>query len=85
MDLPTDMLIIPPSHELSKDPTIMKIVNSLLSGNFESKSKLKLPLTEWDDVKAKCWLSCVQSFAMELERSVLSGAQNKPTKRQLNS
>ena len=46
MDLPTDMLIIPPSHELSKDPTIMKIVNSLLSGNFESKSKLKLPLTE---------------------------------------
>ena len=28
MDLPTDMLIIPPSHERSEDPTFMKIVNN---------------------------------------------------------
>ena len=28
MDLPTNMLIIPPPHDQSKDPTIMKIVNS---------------------------------------------------------
>ena len=28
MDLPTDMLIIAPPHERSKDPIIMKIVNN---------------------------------------------------------
>ena len=28
MDLPTDMLVIPPPHERSKDPTIMKSVHN---------------------------------------------------------
>ena len=28
MDLPTDMLIIPPPHDQSKDLAIMKIVNN---------------------------------------------------------
>ena len=50
MDLPTDMIIIPPPHDQSKDLAIMKIVNNQKLHRNVSCEALKIKLNvprEW--------------------------------------